>query len=317
MALRSLGGAGLKSSNSKASSGRLCTILLVVSLVLFTLSNREGGSGPLTAAKNAFSVVSIPFEYAGLLITRPFVGLSNVLHNLTADTATLSELEEENESLRLRVAELEESEVLANSLQELLNFQSSYELESTAASVISGSTDSWSSTITISKGSASGLEVGMPVCSGTGVVGQIIECGSYSSVVRLIDDEESAIPVVIQSSRALGTLQGSATGTLTLELVSTDYDVEVGDVIVTSGLGGIFPKGLPIGIVTNVEEPEGAVYYEISVEAIVDIDALEEVLVITSITDSQQATESDYTSSEAVTSDSSTDDDSDEEDSSA
>ncbi len=296
MALRSLGSGRLNSPNSKGGSGKLCAVLLALSLTLVTLSSREAGTGPLSSVRSVFTVITTPFEYAGMLMTRPFLGLANIVHNLTADTATLSELEEENEALRLRIAELEESEILVNSLQDLLDLQSTYDLESTAATVISGSTDSWTATLTIAKGSAAGLEVGMPVCSGSGVIGQIIECGTSSSVVRLLTDEDSAIPAVVQSSRALGTLTGSADGSLSMEMVTTDNDVEVGDIIVTSGLGGIYPKGLPLGTVTNVEYPEGAVYYEISVEPIVNIDALEEVLVITSITDSQQATESEYSS---------------------
>ena len=293
MALGNLPNTGLKGARG-SSGGRLAAILLAVSLALFTLSSREGGTGPISTVRNAFTVVTAPFDYAGMLVVRPFAGIANIFGNLTADRATLSELEAENEQLRARVAELEESEVTADNLRQLLDLQSTYDLQSTAASVISGSTDSWSSTITSSKGSASGLAVGMPVCSQSGVIGQIVECGATSSVVRLITDEGSAVPCVVQSSRALGSLQGHADGTLTLEMVSIEEDVEVGDTVVTSGLGGVYPKGLPVAVVTNVEQPEGALYYEISVEPIVRMDSLEEVLVVTSITDSQQAMASEY-----------------------
>ena len=293
MALGNIG-SGRLGGTGNDSGGRLAAILVALSIALFTLSSREGGTGPLSSVRNAFTVVTTPFDYLGLVVTRPVSGLANVFENLTADRATLSELEEENEELRARVAELEESEVTAENLQDLLDLRSTYELESTAATVISGSTDSWSSTITISKGSSAGLAVGMPVCSSTGVIGQIVECGTASSVVRLLTDEDSAIPAVVQSSRALGSVEGSADGSLTMAMVSTDEEVEVGDTVVTSGLGGVFPKGVPIGVVANVERPEGAVYYVISIDPVVRTDAVEEVLVITSITDEQRATEGEY-----------------------
>ena len=278
---------------------RLVVIFCVISLVLFTLSCREAGSGPITTIRGAVTVVTMPVRYVGALISAPFSGLGNVFSNLTADQETLSELRAQNEELTSRNAQLEEAEQTAERLQNLLDLQSTYNLESTAANVISSSTDSWSSTVTIDKGTTSGLAVGMPVCDSGGVIGQISECGATSSVVRLITDEGSSVSAMVQSSRAQGMLEGSADGTLRLTLVRTDQTVEVGDLVVTSGLGGVYPKGLPLGRVTNVERTSGSLYYTITVKSLSSTDSFEEVIVITSLTESQQATVEDYAEADA------------------
>ncbi len=248
-------GVSRRTQQSNGKGTRLAVILCVVSLTLFTLSCREAGSGPITTVRGAVTVVTMPVRYLGALISTPFSSLGNVFANLTADQETLSELRAENEELTSRNAQLEEAEQTAERLQDLLDLQSTYNLESTAANVIASSTDSWSSTVTIDKGTTSGLAVGMPVCDSSGVIGQISECGATSSVVRLITDEGSSVSAMIQSSRAQGMLEGSADGTLRLSLVRTDQTVEVGDLVVTSGLGGVYPKGLPLGRLARCTTP--------------------------------------------------------------
>lgn len=273
---------------------RTCIVLVVVSLVMFTLSVREGDSGGFfNTARGAWMTITTPIRWAGGALTAPFEGLGNVVANLTADQERLTDLKAENERLVARNAELEEAAQTATRLESLLGLQSLYNLQSTAARIISGSTDSWSSTVTIDKGSMSGLAVGMPVTDANGAIGQIVKCGATSSTVRLITDENSSVSAMIQSSRAQGVLRGSADGTLRLMLVRTDQMVEVGDTVVTSGLGGVFPKGLPMGKVSSVERASGSMYYDIEVEQLSTTESFEEVLVITSLTEDQKATEAD------------------------
>ena len=133
----------------------------------------------------------------------------------------------------------------------------------------------------------------------SGVVGQVVESASASSRVRLLTDENSSISAMIQSSRVQGMLNGSVTGQLKLTLVGTDQQVSVGDVVVTSGLGGVFPKGLPLGEVTSVESSPGALELDIVVEPYSHAESYEEVLVITSLTEGQQATADDIAAADA------------------
>ena len=193
----------------------MAAVLCVLSVILFTLSCREASTGPISSVKGAFTVVTTPVRYVGSVVSAPFSGLANVFSNLTADEKTLSELKEENEKLTAENAKLKEADETATRLQDLLNLQSTYSLESTAAHVISGSTDTWTST------------------------------------------------------------------------------VKAGDLVVTSGLGGVFPKGLPLGKVTNVERTSGSMYYTITVKAFSSTGSFEEVLVITALKQDQKATADD------------------------
>ena len=286
-------------SNRGSSDLRTLIVCAVLSLVLFTLSCQTGDSGPLGVARGAFQTVTTPIRYLGTTLAAPFQGLGNVFSNLTADQATLSELQEENERLRAENVELSESADSASRLQALLDLQDAYNLQSSAARIISGSTDSWSSTISLDKGSASGLTAGMPVTSPAGVIGQIVTCNPTTSTVRLLSDESSSISCMVQSSRAQGMLTGSASGEVRLTLVSSDQEVAIGDVVVTSGLGGVFPKGLPVGEVISVESDPSSVYLDIVVDLFARPETSEEVLVITSLTQEQQATAEDIAEADA------------------
>lgn len=282
----------------RGAGGRICAILALVALVLFTLSVREGNSGPIATIKGGFTLVSTPVRMVGDLLFKPLDGMKNVVTNLTADQQTLADLKAENDELKNENAKLKEYEQSAARLQGLLELQNTYSLQSTGASIISGSVDSWSSTVTINKGSSSGLAVGMPVCDASGVIGQISECGVMSATVRLISDENSSVSAMVQQSRAQGMLRGSADGTLHLDLIRTDQNIKVGDIIVTSGLGGVYPKGLPLGTVSSVERSDGSLYYEVQVKPY-SSGSYEEVIVITSLTEGQQANKEEAAAADA------------------
>lgn len=284
---------GLGSNNNKHTGGRSFIILSLLSIVLLTVSARMGTEGPLEMVRGGFSTITMPFRMAGSAIAMPFQGIGNIFSNLTADQQTLSDLKAENEQLRSRNAELEETNQSTQRLQGLLDLKNTYNLQSTGARVISGSTDSFNNTIVIDKGTSSGLAVGMPVVDSGGVIGQIIECGPTTSTVRLITDEKSGVAAMVQSSRAQGMLMGSASRQITLNLINTNQKVAVGDTVVTSGLGGVFPKGLPLGKVTSVEAAPGSLYYTIVIEPFGNVSTNEEVMVITSLSEEQKATADD------------------------
>lgn len=291
-----------KSSMGRGSSNgvpRSLIVLSVISLALFVLGVREGDSGLLHGVRGVFQTVATPARVVGSVVASPVSGISNVVGNLTADSQTLSDLKAENDDLKAQVARLTEYEDEANTLTDLLQLRNQYSLDSMAARVIARSTDSWSSTITIDKGTTSGIQTGMPVMTSTGVVGQVSECGPTTATVRLITDESSGVSAKVQSSGAQGQLQGSADGTLHLNLIRTDQQVSTGDSVVTSGLGGVYPKGLPVGTVSNVTKSSGSLYYDITVEPLASVGSLEEVLVITSLSGDQQATADDATAANA------------------
>lgn len=280
-------------NNRRQSTGlRPVIVLCVISILLLTFYIREGESGPIHGVRSVVTTITSPVRYAGSVVASPFNALGNVFSNLTASQETLSDLKAQNEELTAQVAELSEAQETASRLESLLGLQSTYNLESTAARIIGESSDAWSRTVTIDKGSAEGFAINMPVCNSAGVIGQIIEVSANTSTVRLITDENSGVSAMVQSTRAQGILQGQPDGTLRLEYVTTDADVQEGDIIVTSGIGGVYPKGLPLGTVSTVVREENATYYTITVTpASSDTENNEEVLVITSLTSDQQASD--------------------------
>ena len=288
-------------NNRRQSNGmRPFVVLCIISVLLLTFYIREGEAGIIHGARSVVMTVTTPVRYLGSAIASPFNAIGNVASNLTASPETLSDLEAENEELRAQLAELTEAQATAERLEGLLGLQSTYNLQSTAARIVGESGDAWSRTVTINKGSLDGLAINMPVCNSAGIIGQIIEVSPTTSTVRLITDENSGVSAMVQSTRAQGILQGQPDGTLRLEFVTIDSDVKEGDIIVSSGLGGVYPKGLPLGVVASVDRPENASYYTIIVTpASSDTENNEEVLVITSLTSDQRATDEDVADANA------------------
>lgn len=275
-------------------------VLCVISLLLLTFYLREGDTGPIHAVRGGVMTVTSPVRMLGSAVAAPFGALGNIAQNATASSETLSELKKRNEELTAQVAELSEAQETAERLEKLVGLKSTYSLESTAARIIGSTGDAWTDSVIIDKGSASGFEVGMPVCSSGGVIGQIIEVSANTSTVRLITDDQSGVSAMIQGSRAQGVLQGQADGTLRLEYVVSDAEVATGDIVITSGIGGTFPKGLPLGTVASIDRAPNAVYFTIVVRAASSAESNEEVLVITSVSEDQIASDEEVDSANSA-----------------
>jgi rod shape-determining protein MreC len=196
----------------------------------------------------------------------------------------------ENQALRQQVGELEvrlqEQRALAVravQLQALLDLRSSTTLQTLPAEVIAGNPIPDMLTVTIDRGSANGLQADMAVIAPKGVVGRVIgPVGTHAARVQLIIDRDAAVGAVIERTRAGGVVLGSqdkARGPLRMDLVSNLADVQGGDVVVASGVDGIYPKGFVIGVVETSERGEG-LHRRITVRPAVDFSSLEEVLVV-------------------------------------
>ena len=288
-------------NNARQSTGmRPLIAFCIVSVLLLTFYLREGDAGPVHALRSAAMTVTSPLRLVGSAVSAPFGIAARAASDASAPAETLSELKAENERLTKKVAELSEAEKTAERLQGLVGLQSTYKLKSTAARIVGTAGDAWSDTVTIDKGSTAGFEAGMPVCGAGGVIGQIIETSATTSTVRLATDERSGISAMIQSTRAQGMLEGQADGTLRLAYVPIDADVKEGDIVITSGIGGKFPKGLPLGTVSSVERASNDVYYTIVVRPVSSAESDEEVLVVTSIDEDQLATDEDVASANSA-----------------
>ena len=260
--------------------GVFLVILCIISLVLMTVWAREGSGGPLHQTKSAVEVVTTPLRSLGSVIATPFRAIGNFLDNSTTDASTVDALRKQNEELKAQVTRMEEYRQENERLTKLLDLKDAYDLNAVGARVISTSPDSWRKVITINKGSVAGIEVGMPVMSANGLIGQVESVSLYSSEVRLIIDQGSGVAAFLQSSRAEGILSGSIDGVLHLEFIPLDVPVEPGDTVITSGTGGVYPKGIPIGEVATVDYTLSDVYQRITVRTFSRVTTYEEVLVI-------------------------------------
>ena len=255
-------------------------LFVALSIVLITLWHREADTGPLHRVRLAAHAVTAPVSAAGEWVTRPVRGLFGWASDLGVSRSPLEELRQQNQRLRMRVAELEESRLENERLRSLVELAQAQDLESVAARVIGRPNNSWEGVIVIDRGSSDGIAAGMPVIGSGGLLGQTVSVAANSARVRLITDQRSGVAAMIQRGRAEGVVRGSIDGNLSFDFVSTEATLTAGDVVITSGMGGVYPKGIVIGEVTEVRQMENSLFQEIDLAAAARLTGLEEVLVI-------------------------------------
>ena len=280
--------------------------LIVASVVMMTVYGREGETGPLHTLQSAVSGAVSPLRIVGGSIESATSTVGDTVDNITADQSTLSGLREYNEQLVQQYSQMEEYKQEAQRLQKLLDLKDTYQIEGTGARVIGRSSEAWSQTVIINKGSDDGVSTGQTVMGTSGVVGQIVSTSSHTATVRLLTDPQSGAAAMVQSSRAEGILRGSLVGLLYLEDLDADAEVNVGDVVVTSGLGGSYARGLIIGTVVKVDAQQGDTSRRAVVSPNDAISTLEDVLVISSVgSDADDSDDSSTSSSSSSTASSS------------
>ena len=267
-------------SGSASAKRVLLVVLLVISLALATLYAREGEDGPLHAVQGAVAVAVGPFKFVGAAAGAGASSVGEGVENLTADESTLSGLRESNEELRRRLAEADEYKQEAERLEGLLDLKQSYDIDGVAARVVGKSVEAYNQTVTLDVGRDDGVESGMTVMGATGVVGQVRSTDARTCEVRLLTDQNSGAAAIIQSNRGEGIVRGSLEGLLYLENVDEANWPVVGDVIVTSGLGGSYVRGLIIGTVVRVDAAAGNATGRIVVKPNDTAESLSEVLVV-------------------------------------
>jgi rod shape-determining protein MreC len=255
----------------------LAMLLLLATLILYSYNIRQKS-------------VTTFFERAVLSVTAPFQqgidgtasGVIGVWRNYLwlIDTRQRNlELEKENRELRTHLNQIDEVTLQNQRLRKLLAFVDDLDRAALPAQVIGEDVTPWARTIVIDKGTRSGLRQGLPVVASDGVVGRVIKTSSHSSRVLLITDPSSAVAALIQNTRSRGILRGHGEK-LSVEYMEYDATIKPGDLLVTSGMGGIFPKGLPLARVASVSQDHFDLFQRIEAVPSADFSRLEEVLVI-------------------------------------
>lgn len=196
-------------------------------------------------------------------------------------------LEQENQALKRELQELKlqmnryrEADLANERLRALLNFKKSIATPLLPAQLVAFDPSGWFQTILIDKGRNDGVVQDMAVVSSEGLVGRIIGVGNHHAKVLLILDGNSAVDAYIQRSRARGVLVGLGLELCLLKYVQRNEDVQVGDQVISSGMGGVFPKGLLVGTVQEVVRGSSGLFQRVEVEPAVNFSRLEEVLVV-------------------------------------
>lgn len=253
--------------------GLLITVLLII---IVASIGRSHFNGP---QKFGLDVVG-KGQY---VVTR----ISGGVEHIWASYIGLWDVRGENKFLR---AELDKS-LLANQeyreamaanvrLHKLLDLKDSIQPPTITAQIIGRDPSLWFHTLTIDRGAGDGIEKGMPVVTVEGVVGQILETSRTSAKVLLAHDQNSAVNALIQKNRVQGIIKGRGGQEYHLQYVLKNADVSQGDIIITSGLGGSFPKGIPIATVTKVTKTKKGMFQKVEAEPTVNFSQLEYLIVI-------------------------------------
>jgi rod shape-determining protein MreC len=201
--------------------------------------------------------------------------------------ATVAGFRAENDRLRKRIQELEversrllEADATNRHLQKLLEFRSHLPSGSITASIIGNSASSWFQSCLLDKGSADGIRKGMAVVTPLGVVGQVVSATGHSAKVLLITDPNSGVDVLVQRTRARGIVSGSLENVTIMKYVKRSEDIQEGDRLITSGLDGVFPKGLMVGTAVKIRKQNLGLFQSVEVIPAVISSQTEEVLVV-------------------------------------
>jgi len=268
-------------------------VLLILGLLLLVFHE----SGLLAPIETGAHYILDPLQRATSGVFDSTGGLFRTVRETRELRAEVESLRAQVEALKVENVRLREYEAEAQQLRALLNFASEYPISThLGAEVVSrDACDSYPCGdvvgvepnpylryVTINVGAQQGADVGMSVVSGgAGLVGRITEVGPRTAKVQLLSDPESSVAALLQTTRATGLVVGQPDGSLQMRYIPQEEEVATGDIVLTSGLGGLMPKGLVIGQVTEVQQREYETFQTATVRPAVDFTRLELALVIT------------------------------------
>lgn len=261
-------------------------IALTVALCLTVFSVVLSASGHAWFLKDALNVISMPFRVVFNYCADGLAGFGAYFTEFDRISAENEKLRQENEELKKLQSDIEalkgENAWLRDFL-EIKNFNTTFEFAD--ATVIGKGAGASQGTLTINKGSLHGIEAGMTVITGQGLVGRILEVGLTSSEVICITDVSSSVGSVIERSALMGISEGYSAGQCRFLYTTglTDFEgVKVGDSVLSSGKGSIYPYGLLIGKVVDVKKDDASRSLIATIETAVDFENISRVMIIKS-----------------------------------
>ncbi|MCB0421396.1 MAG: rod shape-determining protein MreC [Bdellovibrionales bacterium] len=258
---------------------RWIIIAFFVGLPLLSI-NVERNSDKTPWFLKPFSLITSSVQSTYASFSSGIRGTTNLYLNLVGIKTENRQLMNENGKLRAQLGELEELRLENQRLSKMLDFRQKTSMKLLAAKVIGRDLIQDHSAITINRGTSHGLQPQMAVITSGGAVGYVIQPERATSKILLLTDRYSSIDAIVQRSRARGFIEGRSKSSCRMTDLQRRDNVQEGDLIVSSGLDNIFPKGFPIGTVTKVDRSRYGISPIVEVKPVIDPFTLEEVFIV-------------------------------------
>ena len=247
-------------------------------LLLLTLQTRGHGA----RAADALALVTTPVQSALARINRTAVGTWSTYLDWKNVRAENRRLRDENQRLRVEALQVSETAVENERLRKLLALQDRLRLETVSAEIIAREWGGWVRSLTVNRGRGDKVARLTAVISPDGLVGRVIEVRSGASVIQVLTDPASTVGAHVVRTRTSGIVEGDPRGTIRLKYMAREGGgIQVGDLVVSSGAGGVFPRGIPVGRVRAIDDRGSALFHYAVLTPVVDFARVDEVLLLT------------------------------------
>lgn len=256
----------------------LVIFLVAVNVILLTITGKHT-QAPSGFGRGALLVVS-PFQKE---LSTFFQSIKNVWNEYFFLVSAAKENQRLKKALGERIQQLNrlnETELANDRLRHMLGFEDEITRPMIAAQVVGKDPSPWSKTIIVDKGTEGGVRQGAPVVIPEGIVGVVVEASARYAKVLLLIDPNSAVDALVQRTRARGIVRGGGAGYCVFDYVLRKHAISVGDKVVSSGLDGVFPKGLLVGRISEIVRLNAGIFQKVSITTSVDFEILEEVFII-------------------------------------
>ena len=252
--------------------------LVLVCLVLLTVQTRGGSSG----AGDVVAAVTTPVQTVLARVHRTAFGVWSTYLDWKNVRAENRRLRAENQGLRVEALQIGETLDENRRLRRLLALRDRLPLDTVTGEIIAREWGGWVRSITVNRGRQDNIARLTAVISPEGLIGRVVDVRPGASIVQVLIDPASTVGAHVVRTRTPGIVEGEARGTMRFKYMARDgAGIKVGDLIVTSGQGGVFPRGVPIGRVQSIDDRGSALFHYAALTPVVDFGRIDEVLLVT------------------------------------
>jgi rod shape-determining protein MreC len=251
--------------------------VIAVCLVLLTVQTR----GHAAPAADLIALVTAPVQIALTAVHRASFGVWTTYLDWKNVRTENYRLRDENQRLRVEALVVTETLQENGRLRRLLDLRTRMPLDTLPGEIIAREWGGWVRSLTVNRGRADEIRKLTAVISPDGLVGRVVEVRPGTSVVQVVTDPASTVGAHVLRTRTPGVVEGEPRGTVRFKYLARDGSLNIGDLVVTSGQGGLFPRGVPIGRVSNLDQRTSGLFHLAILEPVVDLARIDEVLLVT------------------------------------